>query len=176
MRLRITVYTQWVFTGQAVFSQERPATVTPWKVLILSATELSSSRSLVFSPRLLNLHLSVFFFWILEVPAIPIWQVSLLPAILPFLSCTSLLSTLPRSSCLQLSNFSGVQGKILELSHSRAMHNQNYPQCMYVLHQHYCSTNILPMFYMLLQQIAQSVTPAATIRANGSNRAHRSQT
>lgn len=130
----------------------------------------------VFPSGFLNLHLSVFFFWILEVPAIPIWQVSLLPAILPFSSCTSPLSTLPHSSCLQLSNFSGVHGKILELSHSRAMHNQNYPQCMYVLHQHYCSINILPMFYMLSQQIVQPVTPAATIRANGSNGPHRSQT
>jgi len=65
--------------------------------------------------------------------------------------------------------------KVTELSYSRAMHNQNYPQHMYVLHWQYCGNYILLPFYVLPQHIVYSIVLVTTIRANGCKGAHGSQ-
>lgn len=143
---------------------KRPATVTPQKELILGAVDLSFSKSFFPLSYFKNISCKCLSFCILGPPVISTLWVFLLPAIL---ACLAHLLSLHLHTALvyNWTIFLGVHIKVMELSHTRAMHNQNNWGHIYILHQHHCSISILLPLSVLPQHAVQSIMPAAGLRA-----------
>ncbi|NXP33366.1 TMC2 protein, partial [Leiothrix lutea] len=103
------------------------------------------------------------------------WQVEIVmsllgmfcPPLFETIACLAHLLSLRLDTALVYNQtiFLGVHIKVLQLSHTGAMHNQNNLSHTCILHQHHCSISILLPLSVLPQHAVQSIMPAAGLTA-----------